>query len=49
MNYLSQGEEEALKPRKVTDELEDPEYPHYPDEPNDLSGLPNDLDVFQLF
>ena len=39
--------EQRLEPGKVPDQLEDPENPHHPDEPHDLSGLAQDLEVLQ--
>ena len=32
----------------MSDELEDPQYPHHPDQPNYLASFPNDLVVLQL-
>ena len=31
----------------MPDQLEDPQDAHHPNEPNDLSGLPDDLDVLE--
>ncbi len=46
--HLSEREEEALEPGEVPDQLEDPQDPHHPDQADDLAGLADDLDVFQL-
>ena len=40
--------EQRLKPRKVSDQFEDPQDPHDANQPDDLAGLPDDLDVLQL-
>ena len=42
------GVEERLEPRKVPDQFEDSEDPHDADQPDDLAGLADDLDVLQL-
>ena len=40
--------EQRLKPRKVSDQFEDAQDPHDANQPDDLAGLPDDLDVLQL-
>ena len=42
------GVEEGLEPREVPDQLEDPQDPHDANQPDDLAGLADDLDVLQL-
>ena len=39
--------QQRLQPREVADELEESEHPHDPDQPNDLSGLADDLIVLE--